>query len=103
MKIIQWSLASALVILCTGLVLAEEPGLKKGARIKDGSGDMKLAYDSNPCVVDWNNDGLKDLLVGQYTQGHITLFRNQGTDLNPVFNGGALILSNGSPITVSYG
>ena len=103
MKNIHWILVMALILLCAGPVLAGEPDLKKNVRIKDGSGDMKLAYDSNPCVVDWNNDGLSDLLVGQYTQGYITLFLNQGTEMNPVFNGGVQIQSNGSPITVSYG
>ena len=44
----------------------------------------------------------KDLVVGQFTYGYIWLYLNQGTNLNPVFNGGSKIESNGSPITTSY-
>ena len=39
-----------------------------------------------PELVDWNNDGLTDLLIGQ-TDGRIALFINQGTKGNPLFHG----------------
>lgn len=39
-----------------------------------------------PEAVDWNNDGLTDLVIGQ-TDGRIALFINQGTKGNPVFHG----------------
>jgi hypothetical protein len=51
-----------------------------------------------PELVDWNNDGLMDLLVGE-ADGRIALFLNQGTKGNPVFNGYQyLTLSNGQDI-----
>ena len=33
---------------------------------------------STPFVVDWNNDGMKDLLVGQLANGKIRLHLNAG-------------------------
>jgi hypothetical protein len=38
-----------------------------------------------PCVMDWNGDGKKDLLVGYQTSGKIALFLNLGTDAQPCF------------------
>ena len=69
----------------------------------DGSSFLEVTYCSTPTVADWNNDGAKDLIVGQFTSGYIWLFLNQGTNLNPVFNGGSKIESGGTPITTSYG
>ena len=34
---------------------------------------------------DWNEDGRKDLLVGQFSGGRIRLYLNQGTDGAPVY------------------
>ena len=66
------------------------------ATITGGSGDLYGWFD-------WNNDGAKDLLVGEFTGGYVNLFLNQGTDLNPVFNGYSKVESGGVPISVSYG
>lgn len=99
----------AIILLC-GLtvwsvtpLLAYEPLLKDGVLIQDGAVPLEVDRYPIPCVVDWNNDGAKDLLVGQYIDGWIWLFLNQGTDLNPVFDGGSLIESGGQPISVPSG
>ena len=36
-----------------------------------------------PCVVDWDGDGVKDLLVGQFGGGLLWIFRNEGTNGAP--------------------
>lgn len=82
---------------------AQDPEFKAGVYIYNGTFPLEVDRHSNPFVVDWNNDGLKDLLVGQFTYGYIWLYLNQGTDLNPVFNGGTMIQSGGAPITTTYG
>lgn len=38
-----------------------------------------------PCVSDWNNNGLKDLIVGYRTEDKVALYLNRATDLQPVF------------------
>ena len=96
-----FSIACLLLCFGTGLLCAETPEIERSGKIKDGSGDMDVGYQNNPCVVDWNNDGLKDLVVGEAT-GYILLFLNQGTDLNPIFNRHTKIQSNGKVIIVSH-
>lgn len=39
--------------------------------------------------MDWNSDGAKDLVTGEY-YGHIHVYLNTGTDAAPVFNYGAM-------------
>ena len=103
MKIMVMAAACALIFLNAGVLQAEEPELEAGVYIYDGSQPLGVDRHSTPTVVDWNNDGKKDLVVGQYGYGYIWLYLNQGTDRNPVFNGGSLIQSGGSPITTTYG
>ena len=92
-----------ITLLFSGILLADAPDLEPGVEIQDGFNPLEVDYCSVPCVVDWNNDGAKDLLVGQFMYGHILIFLNHGTDLNPLFNGSSLVESNGSPLTGSYG
>ena len=90
-------------LLLASPLLAHEPVFKTGVYVYDGLNPLEVDRHSNPCAVDWNNDGAKDLLVGQFTYGWIWLYLNEGTDLNPVFNGCTLVESNGAPITTTYG
>ena len=36
-----------------------------------------------PFVGDFDGDGVKDLLVGQFGEGILWIYRNEGTDANP--------------------
>ncbi len=56
-----------------------------------------------PCVSDWNSDGNKDLIVGQFTKGAIRLYLNQGTDTEPVFNDFSFLQAGGKPIKMDAG
>ena len=88
---------------------ADSPAvLQAGVYIYDGANPILVQDDGYPgyaipTVVDWNNDGKKDLIVGEFDQGYIRLYLNQGTDSNPVFNGYSLIQSGGAPITQPFG
>lgn len=103
MKTFSLFAACAFICLCAGNLYGDPPDLEKGVYIYDGAKPLEVDRHSNPFVVDWDNDGAKDLLVGQFTYGWIWLYLNKGTDLNPVFSGGQLVQSGGSPITTSYG
>ena len=100
-----------LLFIATGMLLfqfsdtglADSPDLESGALIQDSGGPINKDLHFVPVSVDWNEDGAKDLLVGQYTNGHINLFLNQGSDFNPVFTAGTLIEAGGVPITTSFG
>lgn len=92
------------VLAATGAThAAPSLALQKGTYVNDGASSLSVDFDATPTVVDWNNDGRKDLVAGQYTSGHIRLYLNQGTDTAPLFSGYSLIESDGSPITTSYG
>ena len=49
-----------------------------------------------PFVGDFNGDGLKDLLVGQFGDGHLWIFLNEGSNKEPVLAAGTLF-QNGRP------
>lgn len=60
------------------------------------SGGSKAA----PFVVDWDNDGRKDLLTGS-SDGTVRLYLNQGSDETPSFTSFTNLHSNGAAIQVS--
>lgn len=93
---------TAVMLFMGGALWAEAPDLQKGVYIQNGAVPLEVSYCSVPTAVDWNNDGAKDLVIGQFSYGYIWLYLNQGTDMNPIFNGGSLIQSGGAPITTSY-
>ena len=56
-----------------------------------------------PNVTDWNNDGKKDLVVGEFSQGAITLYLNTGTDAAPVLDKGTILQAGDKPIRLEAG
>ena len=56
-----------------------------------------------PCVSDWNSDGKKDLIVGQFKSGAIRVYFNRGTDAEPVFEDFSLLQADGKPIRLDAG
>jgi hypothetical protein len=85
--------------------LLTAPALLAGVQVQ--AGGVALAVDSPgyaiPTVGDWNGDGKKDLIVGQYANGNIWVYLNQGTNASPSFGSRTAVLCNGSAITTSYG
>jgi hypothetical protein len=59
-----------------------------------GGADFMCGNQAMPEIVDWNNDGRKDILIG-HTDGEIYLLINTNTDANPVF-GNAVFIQNGA-------
>ncbi len=57
----------------------------------------------DPYVIDWDGDGLKDLIVGQFSNGKIRFYPNSGTNANPVFTGYTFLKAGGIDITMAYG
>jgi len=56
-----------------------------------------------PYATDWNADGKKDLIVGQFSGGRIRLYLNQGTDKAPVFKAFTYLSAGGQEIRLPAG
>lgn len=56
-----------------------------------------------PWVTDWNEDGKKDLIVGQFYSGRIQLFLNTGTDNAPSLMDSGYIHAAGKEIHLPAG
>ncbi|MFH1999923.1 MAG: hypothetical protein ABIK28_09590 [Planctomycetota bacterium] len=80
------------------------PELSAGQMVYDGDApiDIKTGH-LVPCVVDWNEDGRKDLVVGQYQDAKIRLYLNKGSDAEPRFDGFEFMQAGGKEISLESG
>jgi hypothetical protein len=57
--------------------------------------DIDVSKNAAPAIVDWNNDGLLDILIGnEYADQGIRLYLNSGTPGNPVLTTWSYVQSN---------
>ena len=71
-------------------------------RISSGASNLDVGYYASPVAVfDWDNDGKKDLIVGD-EYGNVNYFRNTGVDDSPSFNYGVQV-GNGTRSIVNVG
>ena len=92
--------------LLTGLFLqvnAQAPMFETGEFLYDGAIVIDVGLFGSPFVYEWNGDGKKDLLVGQFDQGSIRFYENIGEHNDPVFNGFSFLQANSTTITLPYG
>jgi hypothetical protein len=47
--------------------------------------DVEHSGHAAPCVADFDGDALNDLLVGEFYQGRLRVYRNVGTNAEPRF------------------
>ncbi|MBI9016709.1 MAG: VCBS repeat-containing protein [Phycisphaerae bacterium] len=104
MRIKMLALAAiTLAVTGFGITNAQIPKLKKGFMINDGDKPIDMKITAAPEMVDWNNDGKLDLLVGAFIDGKIELFINKGTKTKPKFEGGIKIQAEGKDIRLASG
>jgi hypothetical protein len=68
--------------------------------------EIRVPGYSVPSFVDWNNDGLNDLVVGEGSgtrPGHVRVYLNIGTQANPQFSDFFHVQSEGSDMTFTGG
>jgi hypothetical protein len=92
------------VILGAGVAKGGAPELEEGVRIQENGKpiDVKVGH-LVPVVVDWDQDGKKDLLVGQFLGGKIRFYRNTGSDDAPLFNGFSFLRAGEVEISLPAG
>ncbi len=72
--------------------LTEEP------KIQASGVNIDVGNYSSPVVIDWNEDGLDDLVIGAASPGDIRLYLNSGTPSTPLFTTYSSLQSGGSTI-----
>jgi hypothetical protein len=83
----RWS--PLLILLAGAAFCASEKGELRPPIHLEASGqpiDVEREGHSAPFVGDFDGDGLPDLLVGQYHQGRLRIYRNKGTKERPKFD-----------------
>jgi hypothetical protein len=91
------------VAFLASLAPGEAPLFLGPIQVRDAGVPINVDYYGAPTMCDWNLDGAKDLILGQFTEGKIRLYPNLGPDTAPVFNGYTLFQSGGVDITLPYG
>lgn len=81
---------------------AAAPDFHTGAFLFDGADTLDVIFYSAPIAYDWNGDGKKDLLVGQFYYGLISFYPNIGTDTQPRFDGFEYLTADGNIISLPY-
>lgn len=77
------------------------PQLTSKGFIKAGSASLNVGNRASPVVIDWNNDGRKDLVVGD-DDGYVRLYLNTGTNSAPAFTNYTRLKAGGNDIRNSY-
>ncbi len=101
----RWEILAVLVaaaFIVSVSCFSFEPVLRASVKVQADGLDINVGSYSIPRVCDWNNDGRKDLIIGQRTDGKVRLYLNSGTDSAPVFITFSYIQANGADISV-YG
>jgi hypothetical protein len=83
--VVSWLWAMA------GLAMAEGPGGELAAPVRiEAAGkpiDTEIGH-AAPFVGDFDGDGINDLLVGQFGEGILWIYRNEGTNEQPKLKAG---------------
>ena len=89
-----------LVLAVPTVSLAAE--FEKPVMLKAGGEPVKVASPGYSCPswADWDGDGKKDLLVGQFAKGLITVYKGDGGTGIPALAKGAPLLTGKQPAVV---
>ncbi|MBN1670516.1 MAG: VCBS repeat-containing protein [Kiritimatiellae bacterium] len=77
----------------------DKPRFAPGVALRAGGRPLRVAGFATPVVCDWNNDGRKDLVVGDLL-GRVRVFLNTGADDAPEFEAGCAVTVAGRPLAL---
>jgi len=82
---------------------ASVPSFHEPVIVQADGVNIEVSLIADPFMADWNDDGLNDLLVGEFTMGKVSFFKNIGTNQSPSFTFSGYLQADGADISVSYG
>lgn len=83
------------------ITLAELPTYNKGIVLEANGEPITMQVGcASPCVTDWNLDGKKDLIIGQFAEGKMRYYENIGTNANPQFGDYTFMEADGEVISL---
>ncbi len=90
-------------LVAAGLCFAQPPGYQPFYYQECAGNRIDVGYYGAPCIVDWDGDGNKDMILGIYSYGNIRFYSNDNTNDSPVFNSYTNLKADGTAITLPYG
>ncbi|MFO7639553.1 MAG: hypothetical protein R6X14_09740 [bacterium] len=90
-------------LLLASAAFGQVPRFRGPTRIEAGGVPIDLGYYTAPLMFDWNGDGRKDMIVGQFSYGQIAFFENVGEDSAPAFDSYEYLQASGQVIQLPYG
>ncbi len=91
-----------IILFIFSTILAVPPSFGPQTTIEaNGSAIQVTTGMASPCVYDWDGDGKKDLILGQYGAGKLRLYLNVGANNAPEFADFSYMQANGSDISLT--
>ncbi len=90
-------------LLCTCMVAAAVPDFENEYMLQCSGTTIDVGYYAAPCIVDWDGDGLQDLILGQFTSGYIRFYKNVGSNDSPLFTSFTYLYADGIRIAMGSG
>jgi len=77
----------SLLFICQDPLVSDAPELTTPHQVLANGEpiDVDIGH-AAPFFTDWDGDGLRDLLVGQFGEGKLRIYRNIGTRTEPKFS-----------------